>query len=117
VSNVNLIRFKDWVFDKNEISSVEIIENEGTPKDEFDRLSHSVKIRIKNGMSYELICRSLYDARENLDILTADLEPHLLGRRHDTYIISQIYSCREAINEVRIELKQLNKRLSKRKVI
>lgn len=102
-----LVRFHDWIFDRNEINYASI-ENHGIIyESEFDQIKHTVIVKLKNGEKFILNCASFYDAKTELNFLTSKCDPVLLGRQNNTYYLQQLYFCRNAINNLTNQINKL----------
>ena len=106
----NLIRFHDWIIPRDEISSVRIEYPDGEPNSEFEKTSCVMVLELKGNKKFSLKCGDLYDARKELNILTSRVQPELIERPLDSYIIQQIYFCRDSIRSLESAVKDLMKK-------
>src|ERR1700741_2040267 len=108
----DLVRFHNWIFDRNEIVYIGIEEREGTPQYEFELKKHSVTVHLKNEKKLNLICPHLHNAREELDYLTAKVDPELKGKMSHMYLLRRIIYLNNAMNDLAESVNKLMKRFS-----
>lgn len=114
----NLIRFHEWIIDKDEIVQVSVRPSDGSENiyGEYDRVEHSVLIFFKNNPDINLKCDSRWEACEELDYLTASINCETAGPIYRHYQIKHIHKMRSSIMQLTTEIKKLmreNKRLKK----
>ena len=108
----DLVRFHDWVIDRNEISNVNIKSVDGKEYDnEFAKITHIVVLELKSGQKFQLHCSDLYDARKALNHLTASCKTAHIGSDFDNYLMQQIYHSRQSIIDQSEEIKNLTKKI------
>lgn len=104
---MELIRFHDWLFDRDEINFAEINADDGGNHDDFVKVPHTLKISLKNGLNFNLKCDDKYEAKKELNFLTAKTKPQFYGSPYDIYTVQQIYQVRNNIRDLTLELKKL----------
>lgn len=111
----DLIRFHDWLIDRDEIEVVEIKSDDGInhQNQAYDDIKHSVVVKLKDEIKLQLVCDSLYEARKELDYLTARTEAELSGPIYNTYMIKQISFCRDSLATLTSEIKKMMKSYQK----
>lgn len=111
----NLVRFHDWLFDKDHILLVEIKSSDGKnyDHDTCAKVNHLVIVKLKNDARFELLCTDLYDARKELNYLTARTDASLTGPDYKTYIIQAIYQSRDYCHDLQLEVHKLMKSYKK----
>lgn len=110
-----LIRFHNWIIDKEQIDYVEIECKEGIATSEFDKKKHALIVHLKTGRNFQLICPDHYDATKELNYLTTNSKAEVIGGRFDTYILQQIYIVRSYLIELSTNVNKLMKSYSKSK--
>lgn len=112
-SKSELVRFHEWVIDKNKISLVQIKTKDGKQYNDFDEIEHLVVISMNNSQTLTLSCHNKYYALRELDYLTAKIDPILLGSETNTYLVNQVYLTRSFVSDLITEVKKLMKSYKK----
>jgi len=89
-----LVRFEDWVFDRNEIKVIEIVIDPTDLRNiEIEKKRHNVIIHFKANGAYNKITYIAYNkhkAENQLDRLTANLKAEDIGGPWDHYLLNRI---------------------------
>lgn len=109
---VKLIRFHDWIIDKNDISFVDI-HAEREINSEFEMIEHRVVMHLKGEKTLTLRSHNLYDARKELNMLTAESDALHVGSNFDHYLSHQVHLARYAINNLQDKIEKLMKSYKK----
>ena len=105
---VDLVRFHEWLFDRNEIVFVEVKPEDGIQaKSDYDDKNHLVHVHLKNGKSFSLKCHSGYDAQKELDLLTINTNAKFIGDDYRHYLVKRADWNRGGIIELKNEVKKL----------
>ncbi len=110
---MSLIRFHNWIVDKNDISFVEIISEDGKTHNEFDEANHNVILKLKNDQTFTLSCHNLYSAQRELNFLTIENRIPNLTDEFNHCLIQQIYHARDSVVNLEREIKKLMKSYKK----
>lgn len=110
-----LIRFKYWLLDRDEILIAQIDAEDNKPHADFDEVPHKLIVTLKSGKSFSLVCESYYSAKKELDYLTANTEALSVRRDIDHYMVRQLYFCRNSVAALEESVRKLMKSYKKAK--
>jgi hypothetical protein len=110
-----LVRFEDWIIDKDKISTVKIKSEDGLRHDDFAQVAHSVICALECGETFEVECQSKYRALQIFDVLTSALNPELQRNPYEHYIVKRIYDTNQRIDELTAKINKLMKSYKKLK--
>ncbi len=102
-----LVRFQDWILDRDDIQFVNIERPDGEVSSEYTPAEYIVRVHLKDGKKYGVRCESLHNARNELNNLTAEIKPYHAGSLLDHYLVKQIQYARFAVNELEEQVKKL----------
>ena len=103
----DLVRFHHWIFDRNEILLVKIESKDNKVVEEWESHEHTVVVKLKNSMTFKLICTSEYGAIKELNLLTVGSQAKSIKTNINHFMIEQIDSCRDYIIRLELEIKKL----------
>jgi hypothetical protein len=99
---VCLVRFEDWVFDRDDVEFISI-----TPESLDGKKTRSLIVKLKNKQTLELVCANEWRAKHALDELTAELQPANLGGHYDHYLVRAFSRYNQAIEDLHYEVKRM----------
>lgn len=102
-----LIRFKNWLLDREQIESAFIESEDKKDHNDYEKINHTLIVRMKSGKQFILICSDRYDAKKELNYLTANLSPQHTHNNFEHYLVRQVYICRSTIAELDDTIKKL----------
>jgi hypothetical protein len=111
----DLIRFDDWIIDRNDIAFVQIIKKQdidGMGKDKIET-KFDLKLTRKNNTTLTLNCNDYNNAKKYLNYLTADANVNSVDYRYDHYIIREISYLSNNIMDLETHVKKLIKKIEK----
>ena len=115
----DLVRFRNWVIDRNEIKFVDIvIDPEDKRKAENNHKRHNVIIYFKNNSGLQTLtvnCWSKFNAETEIDELTAKLQIPSIGSQYDHYLLKRIDRLSSAIEGLDEDVKRLMRSYSSKK--
>lgn len=113
-----LVRFYDWIFDKEQIDYVSIIPVDESENDN-DEQKQVIHIYMKNGKTLSLMCHNLDDARNNLHCLSGDVKAQILAIHRspfEQYLCEEIVKISNTVNHLKNALDTiLTEKLKKKK--
>lgn len=98
---VCLVRFEDWVFDKDDVEFISI-----APKSLDGKNNASLIVKLKNKQTLELVFGNEWLAKHALDELTAKIQPATLGTN---YLVQAFRRHNQALENLRYEVNELMK--------
>lgn len=110
-----LVRFNNWIFDREQIELITIFSKDGKNHDDFDKVEHTLSVKLKSKDTFHVVCEDLYNAQKELDFLTARINPICLENKHGNHLIKVLYDSQFEIMELHSSIKKLMKAFSKQK--